>query len=64
MKRTVPIEVIESVGVREPSAVVRAYIKHTRHGQFLGVKSIVGLYPENIIAVAIWRTRRRTVVAE
>jgi hypothetical protein len=58
MKRTVLPEVICSAGVREPSAIVGSYIKHTAHGQFLGTKSVIGLYPENIMATAIWRTRR------
>jgi hypothetical protein len=60
MKKTVLPEVVETAEARQPSAVVSAYVKLTRHGHYLGTKSVIGLYPDNIMGLAIWRSRRLT----
>jgi hypothetical protein len=40
---------------------VKSYLQHTDHGKnYLSKKSVVGLCPDTIFALPLWRTRRLT----
>ena len=60
LKKSVRPQITENAESRETSAIIRSYIKSTAHGRdYLGMKSVVGLYPADILGCSIWQTRRQ-----
>jgi hypothetical protein len=61
LKKGVGCHGVQHATQRTPQEIVKSYLQHTDHGKnYLSKKSVVGLCPDTIFALPLWRTRRLT----